>query len=162
MGYFSVIFFHRREDSESDGEEEFYYTEIEVVDDASGVENNAESLPQITNTPPSTTNILPSSSVLASSHIPMSTSTPILTHMKTSEPIPMKPMIGIHDHDYQKKVRINNFLFFHHFSQHSYWKKINPYQCLFSVKKLYLNNYIRFLWLLSDLSAKSTIPAKNL
>lgn len=93
----------RREDSESDGEEEFYYTEIEVVDDASGVENNAESLPQITNTPPTTTNILPSSSVLASSHIPMSTSTPILTHMKSSEPIPMKPMIGIHDHDYQKK-----------------------------------------------------------
>lgn len=87
----------RREDSESDGEEEFYYTEIEVADDTSCLENTTELLVHVT----TSTNILPPTNT--SSHIPMSTSTPIITNIKSSEPIAMKPMIGIHDHDYQKK-----------------------------------------------------------
>ncbi|GAB1597744.1 zinc finger protein 704-like [Argonauta hians] len=109
----------RREDSELDGEEEFYYTEIEVSDDGSGgssghADNTIDCSDPLVPTVTSANTTLSSTKISSSSSAPTTITTPTNirvvtnTHVGINLPISRntvssKAVFGIPDHDYQKK-----------------------------------------------------------
>ncbi|XP_036358180.1 zinc finger protein 704-like isoform X2 [Octopus sinensis] len=108
----------RREDSELDGEEEFYYTEIEVTDDGSSgnsghTDNVIEYVDPLVPTATGSTSLSSTKAFSSSSastttttpaNIPVVTNTPIAINLPTSKNVvSSKGVFGIPDHDYQKK-----------------------------------------------------------